>query len=120
MDIFSKAQYLQRVTNAKVDLTTVNATVLYTAPSGDDFDFVVVDSILVSEDGAQATTITLTLTNGASVYSLYSLHPVAAQATSELITNGLVLQAGEILTVTAAHANKLHVVASLIEYAKGD
>ena len=42
----SKAQYIQRVTNAKLDLNTTNLTTVYTAPSGNDFDYVIIESIL--------------------------------------------------------------------------
>ena len=110
-------QYVLGVTNAKVDLTTTNATVLYTAPSGADFNTSVVNSILVSEDSGNADTITITLTNGTTVFSLFKVKAVGANATIELLTKDLSLQSGEILKVTAATANRLHVVASIQEFA---
>jgi len=110
-------QYVLGVTNAKVDLTSVNATVLYTAPSGADFNTSVVNSILVSEDSGNADTITVTLTNGTTVFSLFKVKAVGANATIELLTKDLSLQSGEILKVTAATANRLHVVASIQEFA---
>ena len=45
--------------NAKVDLTTTNATVLYTCPSATT---ATIKSILVSEDSGAADTITVTIT----------------------------------------------------------
>tara|TARA_R110000782_G_scaffold127684_1_gene219276 strand:- start:213 stop:593 length:381 start_codon:yes stop_codon:yes gene_type:complete len=110
-------QYVLGVTNAKVDLTTTNATVLYTAPSGADFNTSIVNSILVSEDSGNADTITITLTNGTTVFSLFKVKAVGANATIELLTKDLSLQSGEILKVTAATANRLHVVASIQEFA---
>ena len=110
-------QYVLGVTNAKVDLTTTNATVLYTAPSGADFNTSIVNSILVSEDSGNADTITITLTNGTTVLSLFKVKAVGANATIELLTKDLSLQSGEILKVTAATANRLHVVASIQEFA---
>jgi hypothetical protein len=110
-------QYVQGLTNAKIDLTTTNATVLYTAPSGGDFNVSVVNSILVSEDTGSADTITVTITNTAdAVFSLFKVKAVAANTTIELLTKDLVLQGGEILKVTAATANRLHVVASMQEF----
>jgi|TARA_R110000796_G_scaffold112027_3_gene223518 hypothetical protein len=110
-------QYVQGLTNAKIDLTTTNATVLYTAPSGGDFNVSVVNSILVSEDTGSADTITVTITNTAdAVFSLFKVKAVAANTTIELLTKDLVLQGGEILKVTAATANRLHVVASIQEF----
>ena len=50
--------------NSKVDLTTTNATVLYTAPSATT---AIVRSILVSEDSGNADTLTMTLTAGTDV-----------------------------------------------------
>lgn len=110
-------QYVLGMTNAKVDLTTTDATVLYTAPSAADFNSSVISSILVSEDSGNADTITVTLTSGTTVFSLFKVKAVGANTTVELLTNNLVLQSAEILKVTAATANRLHVVASIQEFA---
>ena len=45
--------------NAKVDLTTTNATTVYTTPTGAT---AIVKSILMSEDSDNADTITITIT----------------------------------------------------------
>ena len=118
MLITSIPQYIQGLTNAKVDLTTTDATVLYTAPSGADFNASVVSSIIVSEDSGNADTLTLTITNGSDVFSLFKVKAVGANGTIELLTRDLVLQSGEILKATAATANRLHVVASIQELSK--
>ena len=98
--------------NAKVYLTTTNATTLYTCA---DFTTAIVKSMLVSEDSGNADSITVTLTDGSDVYSLFKTKAVAANATEELLTAPLVIQEGEILKVTAATADRLHVVASILE-----
>ena len=118
MLVTSIPQYIQGLTNAKVDLTTTDAIVLYTAPSGADFNASVVSSIIVSEDSGNADTLTLTITNGSDVFSLFKVKAVGANGTIELLTRDLVLQSGEILKVTAATANRLHVVASIQELSK--
>jgi len=118
MLVTSIPQYIQGLTNAKVDLTTTDATVLYTAPSGADFNASVVSSIIVSEDSGNADTITVTITSGSDVFSLFKVKAVGANGTVELLTRDLVLQSGEILKVTAATANRLHVVASIQELSK--
>ena len=118
MLVTSIPQYIQGLANAKVDLTTTDATVLYTAPSGADFNASVVSSIIVSEDSGNADTITVTITNGSDVFSLFKVKAVGANGTVELLTRDLVLQSGEILKVTAATANRLHVVASIQELSK--
>ena len=99
--------------NAKVDLTTTSATTLYTCPAATTS---LVKSILVSNDSASADTITVTITDAdAAVFSLYKVKAVAANTTVELLTAPLVVQENEILKVTAATANRLHVVASFLE-----
>jgi len=119
MLITSIPQYIQGLTNAKLDLTTTDATTLFTVPSDADFNAAVVNSILVSEDSGNADTITVTLTNTASaVFSLFKVKAVGANTTVELLTRDLILQSGEILKVQAATANRLHVVASIQELSK--
>ena len=87
--------------NAKVDLTATTA---------------IVKSILVSEDSGNADTITVTLTDSAStVFSLFKTKAVSANTTVELLTAPLVVEESEVLKVTAATANRLHVTASFLE-----
>ena len=102
-------------TNAKKDLTGTSVTTLYTTPS---LTTRIVKSILVSEDSGNADTITLTLTDAESspsTFSLFKTKSISANGTTELLTQPLVLKTGEILKVTAATANRLHVVASILE-----
>ena len=99
--------------NAKVDLTATTATTLYTCPTART---AIIKSILVSEDSGNADTITVTITDSASaVFSLFKTKAVSANATVELLTAPLVVEEAEIVKVTAATANRLHVVASLLE-----
>tara|TARA_R100001086_G_C11807321_1_gene250495 strand:- start:498 stop:866 length:369 start_codon:yes stop_codon:yes gene_type:complete len=121
IDPASKSQYIQRVTNAKVSLTTTNATTLFTAPSGSDFDFAVIESILVNNNNAASTTLSVTLTDASSnVFNIYDDFTVAGNTTAELLSRDLVLQAGEIIKLTANDANRIMAITSLVEYAKGD
>jgi len=98
--------------NSKVDLSSTSITTLYTCPASTT---ALVKSILVSEDSGNADTITLTITSGTDVFSLFKVKAVGANGTVELLTAPLVVQASEILKVTAATANRLHVVASYLE-----
>ena len=118
MLITSIPQYIQGITNAKVDLTTTNLRTLFRVPSDADFNAAVVSSILVSEDSGNADTITVTLVNGSDTFSLFKVKAVGANTTVELLTKDLILQSGEILKVQAATANRLHVVASIQELSK--
>ena len=99
--------------NKKVDLTSTSATTLYTVPTATT---AVIKSILVSEDSGNADTITITLTDAdAAVFSLFKTKAISANATTELLTAPLVAQESEIVKVTAATANRLHVVLSALE-----
>jgi len=99
--------------NKKVDLTTTNATTVYTVPTATT---AVIKSILISEDSGNADTITITITDTASaVFSVFKTKAVGANATVELLTEPLVLQESEILKVTAATANRLHIILSSLK-----
>ena len=99
--------------NKKVDLTSTSATTIYTVPTATT---AVIKSILVSEDSGNADTITITLTDAdAAVFSLFKTKAISANATTELLTAPLVVQESEIIKVTAATANRLHVVLSALE-----
>ena len=118
MLITSIPQYIQGVTNAKVDLTTTNLTTLFTVPSDADFNAAVVNSILVAEDSGNADTITVQLVSGSDTFVLFNVKAVGANTTIELLTKDLILQSGEVLKVQAATADRLHVVASIQELSK--
>ena len=103
-----------RYKNSKLDLTTTSETTLYMVPSNSR---AIVKSILVSNDTGSASTITVTLTDAATaVFSLFKVSAVAANTSIKLLTEPLVMEESEILKVTAADADRLHVVASILEF----
>ena len=104
-----------RLKNVKTDLTTTNATTVYTCPA---LTVSVIQSMLVSEDSANADTITVTITNGSDVFSVYKDKAVGSKGTVELFTRALILTSGDIIKVTAGTANRLHVITSIIEIPK--
>ena len=102
--------------NKKADLTSTSATTLYTVPTATT---AVIKSILVSEDSGNADTITITITDtDDAVFSLFSVKAISASGTSELLSQPLVVAESEIVKVTAAPANRLHVVLSALEIKK--
>ena len=119
MLVVSIPQYVHGLTNAKIDLTTTDEETLYTAPTNADFNQSVINSIIVSNDSGSASTITITLTitNDTDVFSLFNVKTINANTSVELLTRDLILQEGEILKVTAATAHRLHIVASIQEFA---
>jgi len=104
--------------NQKLDLTTTAATTLYTVPSNSR---AIVKSILVCDDSNNGSTITLTLTDASSnVFVLFDVKNIAGHATEQLLSEPLILQESEVLTATAADADRLHVVASILEINRED
>ena len=99
--------------NKKVDLTTTDLTTLYTVPTATT---TVVKSLLVTEDAGSGTTITITLVNSSgAIFNLFKDKAIASKATTELLTQPLVMEESEVLKVQAADANELHVIASILE-----
>ena len=102
-----------RYKNAKVDLTTTNATDVFTMPNATT---AVIKSILVSEDSGNADTITLTLTDSASaIFSLFKVKAVSANTTVELLQQPLIIQESEIIKAQATTADRLHIIISFLE-----
>jgi len=99
--------------NKKVDLTTTDLTTLYTVPS---FKAAVIKSLLISEDAGSGSTITITLVNASgTVFNLFKDKAIASKATTELLSQPLIMEESEVLKVQAADANELHVIASILE-----
>ena len=99
--------------NKKVDLTTTNLTTLYTVPTATT---TVVKSLLVTEDAGSGSTITITLVNSSGdIFNLFKDKTIASKASTELLSQPLVMEESEVLKVQAADANELHVIASILE-----
>ncbi len=99
--------------NAKVDLTTTGNTTIYTTPSGSR---AIVKNILVSDDSGSGDSITMTVTDASSaVFSLFKSKSIAANNTTEMITQPIILLENEVLKAQAVTADRLHVVVSLLE-----
>ena len=102
-----------RFINKKIKLTDTNSTTLFTVPTATT---TIIRSILVSEYAGSGSSITVTLTDSSSVvFNLFTAKVVASNATTELLTNPLILQESEILKVQAADANRLQVIMSILE-----
>ena len=102
-----------RFINKKVKLTTTDNTTLFTVPTATTS---IVRSILVSEDAGSGSSITVTLTDSDSVaFNLFTSKTIASNATTELLTNPLILQENEILKAQAADANRIQVIVSILE-----
>jgi len=111
-------QYIQGLTNAKLLLTTTDATVLYTAPSGAESNASVINSILVHEHSNNSDSVRMFLRDiDNNDFEMFD-KTVAGHGTVELLTRDLVLQAGESVYLQAGTANRIHIVASIQEFIK--
>ena len=103
--------------NKKVDLTTTDLTTLYTVPSART---AVIKSLLVSEDAGSGTTITITLVDSSgAIFNLFKDKAIASKATTELLSQPLVMEESEILKVQATSGN-VDVIASILEINRED
>ena len=99
--------------NAKVDLTTTDNTTVYTSPSNSR---AIVKSILVSDDSGSGDSTNVTLTDASSaIFTLFKTKTIGSNATTELITQPIILQESEILKAQATTAGRLHIIVSLLE-----
>ena len=70
--------------NAKKDLTDTSNTTLYTCPSATT---AVLKSILVNDDSGSGDTITVTLTSGSDVFSLFKVKKLSKRNFFTLLTH---------------------------------
>jgi hypothetical protein len=118
MLVTSIPQYIQGLTNAKLYLTTTDATILYTAPSGAESNASVINSLLVHDISNNGDTLTVTVTDkDNNVFEIFETS-VAGHATEELLTKDLILQGGDIVKIQTGSANRLVIIASIQELIK--
>ena len=105
-----------------VDLTTTNATTVYTVLAANDTTVpatpattAIIKSIRVANDSGSADTVTLTVTRSSAVFAVETVKAVAANTAIEILTQPLVANEGDIIKATAATANRLHVLLSVLE-----
>ena len=107
--------------NSKLDLTTNTVTTLYTVPNNSR---AIVKSILVSSDSGSTTTITVDLFDGdpasSNKFTLFNIVDIAANASTQLLTEPLIMLEDEVLQVAASDADRLYVVASILEINRED
>ena len=104
--------------NDKVSLTNTDNTTLYTVPSNSR---AIVKSLLVVEDNGGAAVVKATLTNAAgTAFVIDNDINLSANQKEQVLSEPLIMQESEVLQVTAADANRLHVVASILEINRED
>ena len=99
--------------NAGFSLTTTNLTTLYTCPTGKT---TLVKTIQLNNDNGSAiqVEISVTDTSASATYKIYN-KDLAADTTDNGVVAPLVLEAGDIIKIQAATANKIEGMISYME-----
>lgn len=66
LSLSSKEQYIQRAINVKHSFSATTKQTIYTAPSGSDFDFVIIQGFLACDHGNQQTNLDVSVTDTSS------------------------------------------------------
>jgi len=99
------------------NLSTTNATTVYTVPSEKT---AFINSLRLNEISGNATSWDVTITDSsANVFSVYKSYAVAAGVERELFSRNMILNEGDILKFTAATADRLVLHASILERDQG-
>lgn len=94
-------------------LSNTNETTVY---SGINPGTVIVNGIHVANvDASNSSAITLKLVKGASSFHICRAVAVPVQSSYQALDTPIVLEAGNTLTATAANANRLEVIVSVLE-----
>ena len=99
--------------NAGFSLTTTNLTTLYTCPTGKT---ALVKTIQLNNDNGSAiqVEISVTDTSASATYKIYH-EDLGADSTDNGVVSSLVLEAGDIIKIQAATANKIEGMISYME-----
>ena len=107
--------------NAKHDFTGTGNVSVYTVPENSR---AIIKSLLVSDDSGSGSTLTVDLFNGdpatADKFTLFQTKALSGSETLQFLTEPLIMMENEVLQVTAANANRLFVVASILEINRED
>ena len=109
-----------------VDITTTNLTTIITVPTANPGATPpvmpttdVVKSLLICNDSGSTTLVDVEVVRGAATFEVFKAKSIATNATTELLTQPLVLQESDVLKVQANAANQVHIIASFMEVTKG-
>ena len=69
----------------------------------------------MANDSGSNDTVTLTLTRDSAVFAIETVNQIDANTSEEMLSQPLVANEGDIIKATAATANRLHVLLSVLE-----
>ena len=99
--------------NAMFDLTTTNKTTVYTCPANTTS---VVKTIQLNNDDGSAIQVEvfITDTSASATFKIYH-SDLAADSTDNAVKGSLVLEAGDVIKIQSASANKIEGMISYLE-----
>lgn len=90
-------------------LDSTSITTIYTVPSNTN---VVIKSVQIASTHNSSVLVTLSITSGATTYTVYN-HTVSTGSTVNGVEGSMVLEAGDVLKITAATAD---VISGIVSY----
>jgi len=90
-------------------LDSTSITTIYTVPSNTN---VIVKSVQIASTHNSSVLVSLSVTSGATTYTIYN-HTVSTGSTVNGVEGSMVLEAGDVLKVTAATAD---VISGIVSY----
>jgi|TARA_R110002012_G_scaffold131495_3_gene284095 predicted metal-dependent enzyme (double-stranded beta helix superfamily) len=90
-------------------LDSTSITTIYTVPSNTN---VVIKSVQIASTHNSNVLVTLSVTSGATTYTVYN-HTVSTGSTVNGVEGSMVLEAGDVLKITAATAD---VISGIVSY----
>lgn len=103
--------------NATVKLSTISATDVYQAPTGNAADRAIVLTCLVANVGTLNTGITIAITDESNTVLSTQANAIVVPINSslEIVTNKIILKQSQKIRATASSANNLEVTLSALE-----
>ena len=115
--------YLSGGRNVKSNLSSAATTTLYTTPSVARFNFSIISSVRVSNTSSGSNILTLKVNDGSTNFTVAQTVEVAGNSNVSLLmqhfgeNDDLILNSGELLTLTTSSSNAVTVFTNILEFA---
>mgnify|MGYP003110884620 FL=1 len=115
--------YLSGGRNVKSNLSSAATTTLYTTPSVATFNFSIISSVRVSNTSSGSNILTLKVNDGTTNFTVAQTVEVAGNSNVSLLmqhfgeNDDLILNSGELLTLTTSTSNAITVFTNIFEFA---
>ena len=115
--------YLSGGRNVKSNLSSAATTTIYTTPSVATFNLSIISSVRVSNTSSGSNILTLKVNDGSTNFTVAQTVEVAGNSNVSLLmqhfgeNDDLILNSGELLTLTTSSSNAVTVFTNILEFA---